>query len=145
VGHERKQAGLGEGGKSGMTPTIVIPSEEIRGFMKKRTGRTGEEEDKKRRKSTENGVSVEGEFTFTMAVGRFLREVDKERYFKEQIVGNMKEQLQMRSRQENLGKTKKYLAAVGASEMGRIMEDMEVIGIQRLRFRGTGQRNRWQR
>jgi hypothetical protein len=85
---------------------------------------------KERRESTENGVSVEGEFTFTVAVGRFLREAEKEGYFKEQRVGNVKEQLQMRSRQENVGKTKKYMAAVGASEMGRIMEEMEVIGIQ---------------
>jgi hypothetical protein len=73
---------------------------------------------------------VEDEFIFTMAVGRFFRKAEKEGYFKGQRVGNVKEQLQMRSRQENVGKTKKYVAAVGASEMGLIIEEMEVIGRQ---------------
>jgi hypothetical protein len=98
--------------------------------MRVKTGGEGEEEEKEMRENTENGISVEGEFTFTQAVGKFTREAEKECYYKGQRVGNVKEQLQMRSKQENVGRTKKYVVGVGASEMGRILREMEEIGSQ---------------
>jgi hypothetical protein len=45
-------------------------------------------------------------------------------------VGNVKEQLQMRARQEKTGSIKKFVVGVGASEMGRIMREIEEVGSQ---------------
>ncbi len=47
-----------------------------------------------------NGVSMEGEFVFSRAVGEFLREEVREGTFKGNYVLNLKEQLRMRCMRE---------------------------------------------
>jgi hypothetical protein len=89
----------------------------------------GDIEDERRgRESTECGVSVEGEYTFISAVLQFTRMARNEEYFKGERIRNVREQLAMRARLENQGKVKRYVVAVGASEMVRVMEKMEKEG-----------------
>jgi hypothetical protein len=113
-----------------LTTVTLVPSNEIGSLMRGRTGGEGEDEEKEMRESTENGVSVEGEYTFTQAVGKFTRGAEREGYYKGLRVGNVKEQLQMRARQEKVGSIKKFVVGVGASEMGRIMGEIDEVGSQ---------------
>jgi hypothetical protein len=61
------------------------------------------------------------------AVGRVTRGAEREGYYKGLRVGNVKEQLQMRARQEKVGSIKKFVVGVGASEMGRIMREIDEV------------------
>jgi hypothetical protein len=56
-----------------LTTVTLVPSDEIGSLMRGRTGGAGEDEEKEMRESTKNNVSVEGEYTFTQAVGKFTR------------------------------------------------------------------------
>jgi hypothetical protein len=85
-----------------LTTVTLVPSDEIGSLMRGRTGGEGEDKEKEMRESTENGVSVEGEYMFTQAVGRFTRGAEKVGYYKGLRVGNVKEQLHMRAKQEKV-------------------------------------------
>jgi hypothetical protein len=106
-------------------------TEEISKLLEKR-GRTGENEDEEResRKSTENGVSVEAEYTFSSAISRFTKTAKEEGRYKGSTVRNITEQLKMRARFEGKGRARKYVLLIGASEMSRMASEISKIGEQ---------------
>jgi hypothetical protein len=107
---------------------IVEPPKWI-GRLMRNEGRDTEDE-RVGRESVEHGISVEGEFAFASAIANFTRKAREEEYFHGERVRNVREQLGMRARVEGQGERRKYVAAVGASEMGRMMEEVERIGEQ---------------
>jgi hypothetical protein len=119
---------LVRGGRMELQLRVLEPAGEIGKMMRDKEG--DDEEERKGRESNECGVSVEGEYTFTMGVSKFSRMARNEDYFMGERVRNVREQLAMRARVGNVGNVKKYVAAVGASEMVRIMEEMGVVGEQ---------------
>jgi hypothetical protein len=50
--------------------------------------------------------------------------------FKESVLRNITDQLRMRARFEGKGRTKKYVAMIGTSEIGRITGEIERMGEQ---------------
>jgi hypothetical protein len=113
---------LARGGRVELQLRVLEPAGEIGKMMREKDG--DDEDERKGRESNEYGVSVEGEFTFSMGVSKFSRVAKNEDYFMGERVRNV------RARVENMGKGKRYVAAVGASEMVRIMEEMGVVGEQ---------------
>jgi hypothetical protein len=105
--------------------------EEIGKLLAKR-GRIGENEDEERenRKSVENGVSVEAEYKFSSAIGRYSKIAKEEGRYKGAIVRNIAEQLKMRARFEGKGRARKYVLLIGASEMRRMAAEIGKIGEQ---------------
>jgi hypothetical protein len=76
------------------------------------------------RESFENGVSVEGEFAFTMGVAAFCKEAVREGSFKGSYVLNVKEQMEGRALREGKEGKKVSVLVVGGSQMGRIGQVM---------------------
>jgi hypothetical protein len=110
-----------------------LPSapEEIRQLLERR-GRNMREDEEKRlaRISNENGINIESEYSFSMAVGRFTRMAKEEGRYWGKEVKNILEQLKMKTRFEGKGKVRKTVVVIGASEAGRLVEEMEKIGEQ---------------
>ena len=105
------------------------PVKEIKKILESK-GRYGEDEEyeQERRSSFVRGVSVEAEYSFTNAVGKFTKEAVKEGSYKGSIVGNIKEQLLARTRIEEKWSGKKTAVVIGGSQMGRIAGEIERIG-----------------
>ncbi len=72
------------------------------------------------RESFENGVSVEGEFAFTMGVAAFCKEAVREGSYKGSYVLNVKEQMEGWAQREGKEGKKVYVLMIGGSQMGRI-------------------------
>ena len=87
-----------------------------------------EEFEQEKRSSFARGVSVEAEYCFTNAVGRFTKEALKEGSYKGNIVGNVKEQLAARARVEEKGNGRKTVVLIGGSQIQRIAGEMERVG-----------------
>jgi hypothetical protein len=87
---------------------MLEPPKEI-GEMMKKSGGGDSDEERVRRETNENGMSVECEFTFVNAIGRFTRRAGEEEYFHGERVKNVREQLAMRARFEGQGRVKKYI------------------------------------
>ena len=107
----------------------LAPSREL-GKMLSEKGVEEEQDgaEQERRSSFEKGVSVEAEFVFVKAVGEFTRKAVKEGSYTGGVVKNVKEQLSRRAQIEEKGSTKKYVVVIGASEMGRIGDEIDEIG-----------------
>jgi hypothetical protein len=74
-------------------------------------------------------------------VGRYTQIAKDEGRFKGKVIKNVAEQLKMRARFEGVGKVKKSVLVIGASEAGRMVEELERIGddilvISMIRIRG---------
>jgi hypothetical protein len=78
-----------------------------------------------RNESEENGISIEGEFAFTKAVGEFLKEEVREGGYKGNYVLNVKEQLKMRTLREDEDERKLRVMLLGSSQLNRIGNEME--------------------
>ena len=100
------------------------------GKMLREKGKMEEEDDeeKTRRESFERGVSIEAEFAFVAAVGRYSKAAIKEGSYTGRPVGNVREQLANRAVVEEKEYGKKNLFVVGGSQMERIVRKMEMIG-----------------
>jgi hypothetical protein len=120
---------LVKGGRLEVQLRTLEPAREIGGLMRGREGGDCEEE-RRGRESTDFGVSVESEYTFTTAISRFTRMARNEEYYLGGRIRNVREQMAMRARFEGQGRLKKYVVAVGASEMVRLMEEVERLGEQ---------------
>jgi hypothetical protein len=72
------------------------------------------------RESFENGVSVEGEFAFTMGLAAYCKEAVREGSFKGSYVLNVKEQMEGRALREGKEGKKVSMLMIGGSQMGRI-------------------------
>jgi hypothetical protein len=85
---------------------VSVPTEpeEIGRIMENRR-KVGDilEEERQSRKSSENGVSIEGEYTFSMAISRYSKVATEEGRYKGSVVKNITEQLRMRARYEGNG------------------------------------------
>jgi hypothetical protein len=82
-------------------------------------GSEQESEEMKKTMSERNGISVEGEFVFSRAVGEFLKEV-RAGLFKGNYMLNLKEQMKMRYMRESGGDKRVRILLVGASQIDRI-------------------------
>ena len=107
----------------------LMPAASI-GNMLREKGRVEEEDDEEkiRRESFERGVSIEAEYAFVTAVGRFTKAAIKEGSYTGRPVGNVREQLANRAMVEEKEYGKKNLFVVGVSQMERITRKMETIG-----------------
>jgi hypothetical protein len=78
-----------------------------------------------RNESEVNGISIEGKFAFTKAVGEFLKEEVREGGYKGNYVLNVKEQLRMRTLREDEDERKVRVVLLGSSQLNRIGNEME--------------------
>jgi hypothetical protein len=124
---------------------------ELRKMMMAGRGESGMETDESERlRSEENGVSMECEFTFSKAVGEFLREEVRAGTFRGNYVLNLKEQLRVREWRENETVKKVRVLMVGASQMNRLGDEMrkrhgdrvEVVGCVRMEGENTAMKNK---
>jgi hypothetical protein len=108
----------------------VLPAKEI-GRMERPT-RVGEEmvREKKEREDFGKGISVEGEFAFTRALGDFCRASVKEGTYKGNYRFNLKGQMENRAMEDaEKGKMDKVsVVFVGGSQMGRLKDEIERMG-----------------
>jgi hypothetical protein len=72
-----------------------------------------------------NGISFEGEFAFTKAVGEFLKEEVREGGYRGNYVLNVKEQLRMRTLREDEDEKKVRVVLMGSSQLNRIGYEIE--------------------
>jgi hypothetical protein len=86
---------------------------------------SGGSENENRNDSEVNGISIEGEFAFTKAVGEFLKEEVREGGYKGNYVLNVKDQLRMRTLREDEEKRKLRVVLLGSSQLNRIGNEME--------------------
>jgi hypothetical protein len=92
---------------------------------------TGEQEEERRsRESDEHGVSMEGEYAFSKAVGDFCREGVREGTYKGNYVLNIKEQMEDRVRRREGEAKKLRVLFIGGSQIGRIMDEVTKVGKQ---------------
>jgi hypothetical protein len=88
------------------------------------------EREKKEREDFGKGISVEGEFAFTRALGDFCRASVKEGTYKGNYRFNLKGQMENRA-MEDAGKGKMdkvSVVFVGGSQMGRLKDEIERMG-----------------
>jgi hypothetical protein len=127
-----------EGGRIETTVRAASGTGELE-RMQNRKGGEGEKElgeSMKRTRCENNGVSMEGEFVFTRAVGEFLREEVRNGTFKGNYMLNLKEQMRMRwMRQRGVDKRLRVLL-VGASQIKRIGAEMVRMHGDRMRLVG---------
>jgi hypothetical protein len=90
---------------------------------------TDDGEEERARESFDNGISVEGEFAFTKAVGNFCREAVREGRYRGNYKFNLKEQMEQKAKaeivKEDSGKVRVLL--VGGSQLGRIGKEVEKV------------------
>jgi hypothetical protein len=97
----------------------------MKGASDKMEVESGGSENENRNESEVNGISIEGEFAFTKAVGEFLREEVREGGYKGNYVLNVKEQLKMRTLREDEDERKLRVVLLGSSQLSRIGNEME--------------------
>jgi hypothetical protein len=108
----------------------VLPAREI-GRMEGAVPKGEEREsEKKEREDFGKGISVEGEFAFTRALGDFCRASVKEGTYKGNYRFNLKGQMEKRSMEDaEKEKTDKVsVVFVGGSQMGRLKDEIERMG-----------------
>jgi hypothetical protein len=113
--------------------TIFEKAKPARGIAKmNRKGRTeGDAVDGEReRESFDEGISVEGEFAFTQAVGEFCRGAVSGGRYKGNYRFNLRGQMAERARETTEGKEKVGLVLVGASQVGRVGSEIVKTGIE---------------
>jgi hypothetical protein len=93
-------------------------------------------EDAKRTTCEKNGVSMEGEFVFSRAVGEFLREEVRVGSFRVNYMLNLKEQIRMMCVRENGEDRRRRVLVMGASQMGRIGDEMAKMHGEKVRVVG---------
>jgi hypothetical protein len=91
-----------------------------------------EGEDERKRGSFGEGVSIDGEYTFAVAVEKFAKEAVKEGSYKGAYNLNIKEQMRRRVRKAVEGSGKVRIVTIGASEIGRIRGEVKRIGGQKI-------------
>jgi hypothetical protein len=106
------------------TETVVHPAGMTNEMAKAKGGSKGDENGVKRMMCEKNGVSIEGEFVFSRAVGEFLKEEVRAGTFKGNYVLNLKEQLKVRCLRESGVDKRVRLLLVGASQIGRMGQEM---------------------
>jgi hypothetical protein len=82
------------------------------------------------RESFDEGISVEGEFAFTQAIGEFCRGSVSGGRYKGNYRFNLRGQMEERAREENEGKEKCGVVLIGASQIGRMKSEIEKLGIE---------------
>jgi hypothetical protein len=106
------------------TETVAHPAGMTSEMVRAKGGTKGDESGVKRTVCEKNGVSIEGEFVFSRAVGEFLKEEVRAGSFKGNYVLNLKEQLRVRCLRESGVDKRMKLVLVGASQMGRMGQEM---------------------
>ena len=87
-----------------------------------------ESEEESRRGSFKEGISIDGEYTFSTALERFTREAVKEGSYRGAYNLNIKEQMRRRVRKAVEGESRIRVLTVGASETGRIRQEVQKRG-----------------
>ncbi len=113
-----------------------------------KVGKT-DESDRKNTTCEKNGVSLEGEFVFSRAVGEFLRTEVRDGTFRGNYLLNLKEQLRMRCMRENGVDRRVRVLLVGASQVGRLGAELtrlhedkvRVVGVVRMGDEYTAERH----
>ena len=85
-----------------------------------------------KRGSFGEGVSLEAEYTFSIAVEKFARAAVKCGRFKGYYILNVKDQMRLRMLRSMEAETKVRVVTIGASELGRIRKVWEVGGTGRM-------------
>ncbi len=111
----------GGGGRREVELGRAMPARELAHMME---GKGDTVAGLRERESFENGVSVEGEFAFTMGVAAFCKEALREGSCKGSYVLNVKEQMKGRALREGKEGKKVSVLMVGRSQMGRIGQVM---------------------
>ncbi len=93
-------------------------------------------ENAKKTTCEKNGVSMEGEFVFLQAVGEFLREEVRVESFRGNYMLNLKEQMRMRCLRESGEDKRLRVLMVGASQMGRIGDELSKMHGEKVRVVG---------
>jgi hypothetical protein len=88
-----------------------------------------DEEERRERESFDEGISVEGEFAFTQAIGEFCRGAVSGGRYKGNYRFNLRGQMEERARETNGEKEKCGLVLIGASQIGRMKSEIENLGI----------------
>jgi hypothetical protein len=109
-----------EGDRTEMWICAATGTNEMEKLMKGESVGREDENGGKKTKSEGNGVSLEGEFVFSRAVGDFLRLDVREGLFRGNYLLNLKEQLRMRCIRENRVDKRVRVLLVGASQIGRM-------------------------
>jgi hypothetical protein len=134
-----KQQGVKNIGMRGNTLTMLrgdrvewelggaLPAREIKRMVS--TGKGGSSAEQEKRESFEQGVSVEGEFAFTQAIGKFCRISVGDGTFKGNYQFNLKEQMTLRASWGGWKAEKVVrIVMVGGSQMGRIKTELMRVG-----------------
>ena len=107
----------------------LVPSVSIGKILKEKGKREEEDDEEKiRRESFERGVSIEAEFAFVSAIGKFTKAAIKEGSYTGRPVGNVREQLANRAQVEDKEQGKKNVFVVGGSQMERVTRKIELLG-----------------
>jgi hypothetical protein len=138
-----------EGERTEMYVCAATVSNEMEKLMKGERVGGGEAKDERKTKSEKNGVSLEGEFVFSKAVGEFLRLEVKGGSFRGNYLLNLKEQLRMRCMRESGVDRRVRVLLVGASQIGRIGAELtrvhgdrvSVVSVLKLRDEHTVERH----
>jgi hypothetical protein len=86
------------------------------------------EEDEKKRGSFEEGISIEGEYSFSKAVEGFAKKAVKAGRYRGAYRFNLKDQMKVRMRRTLEDEHKVKVVTIGASEMGRIVTEWKRAG-----------------
>jgi hypothetical protein len=113
----------------------ALPAREIKRMTG--SGSNGNGVEQEMRETFEQGVSVEAEFAFTQAVGRFCRESVREGSFKGKYQFNLKEQM---ARRALWGEWRDHrvvrIVVVGGSQLGRIKDELKKLGGEKVEIVG---------
>ncbi len=108
----------------------ALPARGIARMNKKEKveGTDDDEDGGRERESFDEGISVEGEFAFTQAIGEFCRGAVSGGWYKSNYRFNLKGQMEERARESNEEREKCGVVLIGASQMGRMKSEMEKLG-----------------
>jgi hypothetical protein len=102
--------------------SMACPAKEIE---RMRSGKNmGDGEGEKERNDFGKGVSVEGEFAFTKAVGEFCRGAVKEGRYRGNYRFNLKGQMEQRAWEKEKKTEQKKVVVVGGSQLGRMRDEI---------------------
>jgi hypothetical protein len=140
---------LVEGDRTEMTVRAANVTYEMEKLRRgEKVGRK-DESDGKKTTCEKSGVSLEGEFVFSRAVGEFLRTEVRDGTFRGNYLLNLKEQLRMRCMRENGVDRRVRVLLVGASQVGRLGAELmrlhedkvRVVGVVRMGDEHTAERH----
>ncbi len=101
-----------------------------------------ESEEERRRGSFKEGISIDGEYTFSVAVEKFAKDSVKEGSYRGAYNLNIREQMRRRVRKALEGESRIRVLTIGASEVCRIRQEVErrgegkIIMEEHVRIRG---------